>query len=248
MPAINESAEQTSTTSTILSRDALSTLNKGQLIEAYLKTAELATTMGEMNSTIKLMSNRLNQMETIINDLIERNEELEQRLVENERLTFSDAQYSRRRLLEISTSTGQFHDSPHLKATVARLMSLTGSPVTAANIDICHTIGKEGKKRVIMEMADRTTRYNILRARKELKNVNDGQFGSIFINESLCDPYKRLDYLCRKLKKSSHVHSTWFWNGRIFIKKTENSDKIHVSHVTDICSRFDRSIIDPLFN
>ena len=60
MPATNESAEQTSTTSTILSRDALSTLNKGQLIEAYLKTAELATTMGEMNSTIKLMSNRLN--------------------------------------------------------------------------------------------------------------------------------------------------------------------------------------------
>ena len=57
MHASNETAEQSnSTTSTILSRDALSTLNKGQLIEAYLKTADLVQTMGEMNSTIKLMS------------------------------------------------------------------------------------------------------------------------------------------------------------------------------------------------
>ena len=140
-------------------------------------------------------------METINNDLIKRNEEFERRIIENERLTFSDAQYSRRCLLEISTSTGQFHDSMHLKATVARLISLTGSPVAAANIDISHTIEKEGKKRVIMEMADRTTRYDILRARKELKNVEDDQYGNIFINESLCDLYKRLDYLCRKLKK-----------------------------------------------
>ena len=175
-------------------------------------------------------------MKTINNDLIKRNEDLERRLVEIERLTFSGAQYSSRRLLEISTSTGQFHDSPHLKATVAQLMSLTESPVAAANIDICHTIGKEGKKRVIMEMANRTTRYDILRARKELKNVEDDQYGNIFINESLCNRYKRLDYLCRKLKKSGHVHSTWFWNGRIFIKKTENTEKIHVWHVTDICT------------
>ena len=98
------------------------------------------------------MLNRLNQMETINNDLSKRNEELKWRLIQNERLTLSDAQYNRCRLLKISTSQGQFHDSPHLKATVAQLMSLTGTPVAAANIDICHTIGKKGKKRVIMEM------------------------------------------------------------------------------------------------
>ena len=100
-------------------------------------------------------------MERINNDLSKRNEELERRLVENKSLTF-----------KISTSQGQFHDSLHLEATVARLMSLTGTPVTATNIDIYHTIDKEGKKRVIIEMSTRTTRYDILKTQKRAETCN----------------------------------------------------------------------------
>ena len=54
------------------------------------------------------------------------------------------------------------------------------------------TLLERKERSVIMEMANRTTRYDILRARKELKNVEDDQYGNIFINKSLCDPYKGL--------------------------------------------------------
>ena len=50
--------------------------------------------MGEMNTAIKLMSAHMTQMEKINNDLSKCNEELERRLVENERLTFSDGLYT----------------------------------------------------------------------------------------------------------------------------------------------------------
>ena len=66
----------------------------------------------------------------------------------------------------------------------------------------------------------------MLRARKNLKGVTDQQYGNIFINESMCDPYKKLDYVCRRLKKNGNVHSTWFFNGRLYFKKSENGDKI----------------------
>ena len=59
----------------------------------------------------------------------------------------------------------------------------------------------------------------------------------MFINESLCPQYQRLDYLLRKLKKAGHIHSSWFWNERLSFKKTEQGDKILVNHDLDISEK-----------
>ena len=54
MPLSTDAAEPSNPiTSSILSCDALSTLNKGQLIEAYLKTADLVQTIDDMKIGIK---------------------------------------------------------------------------------------------------------------------------------------------------------------------------------------------------
>ena len=231
----------------LLTRDTLIKMKKDDVIEAYLQSADLFRAIGDINANLKIMSAELSAVKQLNSDLTKRNEQLERRLIETERLTFSDAQYSRRHLLELNTSQGQLSDSPHLKETVARLMSLTGTNVAAGDIDVCHTIGKEGKKRVIMEMNTRTQRYAILQTRKNLKNIQDDVHGSIFISESVCDPLKKLEYTCRKLKKNGALHSTWFWNGRIHMKITENGEKVHVGHLTDILKRVDRAAVEAIY-
>ena len=66
------------------------------------------------------------------------------------------------------------------------------------------------------------------------------------ISESLCGEFLRLDFLCRKLKKSDHIHDTWFYNNRLYLQVTEGDPKCSVSHITDLISRFGASLIDSL--
>ena len=124
-----------------------------------------------------------------------------------------------------------------MKANVAKLLSTTGVAVTANDIDVAHMLGKE-KKRVIFTMISHDKRYDVLRARKNLKEKKDATYGSVYINESLCPQYQRLDYLLRRMRKGGHIHSSWFWNGRLSFKKTEQSDKITINHELDIAEKF----------
>ena len=40
------------------------------------------------------------------------------------------------------------------------------------------------------------------------------------------------------MKKGGHIHSSWFWNGRLSFKKTEQGDKFTVTHDLDIMDKF----------
>ena len=96
-------------------------------------------------------------------------------------------------------------------------------------------------------MNTHTQRYDILQTRKNLKNITEDVYSSFFIRESVCNTLKKLEYTCRKLKKNGAIHSTWFWNGRIQMKVTENGEKVHVGHLTDILKRVDCSAVEAIY-
>jgi hypothetical protein len=126
------------------------------------------------------------------------------------------------------------------------MLSLTGTPVVAADLAKCHLLNAKSKT-VIMEFRDRELRDSILIARKYLKEVNDAEYGKIYISESLCDQYKKLDFACRKLKKSGSIESTWFFNGRLWVQKTPEALKKQICHIQDLYAMFDKKTIDTLF-
>ena len=169
---------------------------------------------------------------------------LEKRFTINERSAINSAQYLRRRQLEINC-TNELKNGPELKNQVANLLSQTGTPVQATDIDICHTLGTRG--RVIMELKERTLRDSVLRTRKTLKDKSDEVFGKIFISESLCKDFKKLDYASRKLKKNYKCHNSWFFNGRLWVQMTEISAGKQIGHIQDLYNIFGNQIVDDLF-
>ena len=222
---------------TTLTPAALSKLSKEELINLVLENSNVKDQLKEITTTLNTLTDKMAAMEETNNLLKAENELLGKRLRDTESALTTTAQYTRRHSLELSTSAAPLYDGAELKTNVAKLLSTSGVAVTAHDIDVAHMLGKE-KKRVIITMISRDKRYDVLRARKNLKDKKDATYGSVYINESLCPQFQRLDYLLRRMKKGGHIHSSWFWNGRLSFKKTEQSEKITISHELDIMEKF----------
>ncbi len=165
----------------------------------------------------------------------ERVDSLESRLTVNEKTTTNNAQYLRRRQLEVNNVPDSI--SPQdLTKTISSFLEVTGVEVPVEVIDKCHCL--KNNSTVIMELKSRTVRDAILIGRKTMKSkvnreVLDGMgLGKSFISESICNELRRLDYVCRRLKKDGLISETWFFNGRLFVVAKNN--KIHIEHLTDI--------------
>ena len=228
--------------------DTLKMLNKDELI-AIIKQKETennsSNDIREMKEMLSQFSDKLDEVIKTNKMLQEQNTILTNRLVDTERQLTNICQYSRRRQLEITTSKATLKDGDELKPTLARLLSLTGHNVTVDEIDVAHSLGKE-KKKIICELRTRTARYELLKNRKHLKNNQDDEYGNVYINESLCPQFQKLDYACRKLKKAGHMNSTWFFNGKLQYKLTENGDRVYVTHANDLLTKFPVEIVQPL--
>ena len=220
-----------------LSPAALNKLSKEELVKLVLDNSAVKDQLTEITETLNSLTNKMAAIEEKYELVKAENVVLSKRLRYAESELTTTAQYTRRHSLELSTSAAPLYDGVELKANVAKLLSTTGVAVTEADIDVAHMLGKE-KKRVIFTMVSRDKRYDVLRARKNLKEKKDATYGSVYINESLCPQYQRLDYLLRRMRKGGHIHSSWFWNGRLSFKKTEQSDKITINHELDIAEKF----------
>ncbi len=101
-----------------------------------------------------------------------------------------------------------------------------------------------------MELKTRSLRDHILKGRKLLKDKKEDTaalgLGKSFINESLCPEFRKMDFVCRKLKKNKLVEETWFFNGRLYIVDNEGS-KLLISHMNDFDAVADESVVNAYF-
>lgn len=162
---------------------------------------------------------------------------IEDRLTQGERNTLSNGQYLRRRQLEISSIPNDHLklEVPKLKTKMAEFLTITGVKVTWNDIDKCHLLNNN---KVIIELKVREKRDAILRARKDLKKkskqLSNIKYEKAIISESLCPEYNRLFYLCRCAKRDKVVSETWFFNGRLFIKMSEDAERQQITHIYDL--------------
>ena len=81
---------------------------------------------------------------------------------------------------------------------------------------------------------DISTRENFYRARKLLKDMTTRDLGYsgeniIFVNASLTQKNKDLFNECLKIKKDKGFRFLWTYAGKIFMRRNENSQVIHVT-------------------
>ena len=236
----------------VLTEEELMKLNKEEIVKFYFRSKDIAKSINELTETVVSLTNRLEKTEAELSvskavnvQLVERIDSLDKRIEANERSATNSAQYLRRRQLEINCTNTELKNGPELKNQVATMLSKTGTSVLPDDIDKCHTIGRRGA--VIMELFAREQRDSVLRTRKSLKDKNDGVYGKIFISESLCDEYKKLDYAARKLKKNSKCHNSCFFNGRLWVQMDITSAGKQISHVKDMYNIFGKQAIDDIF-
>ena len=232
----------------LLTRAQVEKLGKNEVIDYLFKRDTLSAALSSLAGAFDQLSKRLNHSEAKVAVLTSSNREmsdkcasLERRLTTVERSATNSAQYLRRRQIEVKNIPEQ-SNGPHLKTTMASLLSLTEEPVTPSDLDKCHKLGKG----VIMEFVSREKRDAVLRGRKNLKNKSN-ELKTIkmikpMVVESLCKSYGELDFVCRTLFRTKSIAKTWFFNGRLHIE-VESGDHREVSHISDLHAIFGESTI-----
>ena len=169
----------------------------------------------------------------------ESNPAVEKRMIALEKDNFSCQQYSRRDTVEIAGFPTDIADV-ELEAKACDLFGEIGVNIAPSQIQACHRL--YDKKRVIIKFMNRKSAIEILRSRSKLKDIDLKNIGininRLYINESLCPPYRMLHGKLKTLYKRNIIHSFWVWNGTIKYKMNEHDNPTTVFHLNDLTEVF----------
>ena len=162
---------------------------------------------------------------------------LTEKIVQLEKYAVNNAQYHRRKSLEINPVTSSIGDDV-IENSVCRALSLTSHEMKPDYLQACHRFKKK-KDTVIVKFKCSRQKRSILIKRKNLGNKSDAltqlRFsGRLFVSESMCHENHQSSYKCRQLKNAGKIHSTWFWNNYVNVKLNERSQPTKIHHVIDI--------------
>ena len=215
-------------------------------MELLMKSEELETSL----------NSRMDKLFTMI-ESIEKKCDFNKRLVEVERKISLADQYERRDCIEV---VGIPSDVPQeeLEGTVIAVCALAGVQVVPRDIQACHRL--KGKQTVITKFTNRKDVQSILREKKKLRNIDEegrnmlniNDDVSIYINESLCGPFRYLLGLCNVLFKRKTISGFWTTNGvlkiKLFSDDPSNEGVItSISHVEDLNILFGHDLVAGLF-
>ena len=226
-----ESAEQFN----ILNNDAINKLDKNKLA-AY--TVELSKHFEAIRNALFADDGLLNKISSQLAISTKANELLMKKLQNVERTANGNAQYSRKETFEIYGVSEKVSDSK-VEEKVLQIMNELKDDDTPAfkpsEIQACHRL--KNRSKVICKMVSRKRMRQVINSRKKLKNkkLKCGGVGEkVFISESMCPAVAQIDYYARHLKKNSHIHDCWFFNGNYTILMEEGGEKVRISHVADL--------------
>ncbi len=199
-------------------KEVLEQMTRDELLSYSINMNTLCEKLLTIEKRINVLESDKLVQSNVNNLLKQRADNLESRLVTLEKLNTNSAQYIRNRQLEVNNVPAEI-DNQDLKSVMAKYLSLTGVPVTIDDLDKCHRLKKESV--VIMELTSRTLRDSLLKGRTKLKDKGEALtelgLNKSFTNESMCPEFRKLDFVCRKLKKDGIVEETWFFNGRLHV-------------------------------
>lgn len=114
-------------------------------------------------------------------------------------------------------------------------------PLDNGDIEACHrvrTTGNTDAPNIVIQFARRSVRDSFLeKARKQRITSDDIELepkNPIFINEHLSPSMKKLFGAANAKKKECQWKYAWTRNGKIFVRKTDTSAVISITHLDDL--------------
>ena len=169
-------------------KESLKSYNKQQLIKVFLEVLQQSKeTINKLTDEIKLLKENYKKLESDISVSRTVSSLLTDQMNNVERQCWANAQYSRRECLEVVgiPSSVKIKD---LEGKVCSVFNRIGVAVNPDDIEACHRFYND--KKAIVKFSKRKLCQQVLREKKELKNVDPSEFDfpegtAIFINESL---------------------------------------------------------------
>ena len=125
----------------------------------------------------------------------------------------------------------------NMEEKVCQILSSIGVSVTPNELEACHRL--KNKDRTIVKFVNRKTCVSALKNRRKLKETDQVDFGfpresKLYLNESLCPYYRGIWGKCKGLLSEKLISRLWTYNGAVTIKISEDSDRLGITHDTDL--------------
>lgn len=128
----------------------------------------------------------------------------------------------------------------NLKATVGKMATCLGIEMSDGDIDVAHRVPSRDKDKpnVVVRFATRTYRDKFLTAARKTR-LNTSHLSlehndPIYVNEHLCLENKILFRKARQVKAEKKWKFAWVSQGRILMRKAENSAVEHIQSEDDL--------------
>ena len=168
------------------------------------------------------LKGKVNILETALNDMNERQDDLEQ----------YGRRYSLRLHTDVPEEAGESTDDIILEAT-----KKIGVNVTLNDISRSHRVGRRAGTKprpIIFRLVSYRTRRSIYQNRKKLG-------GNVFITEDLTARRAHLLFLCRQLRRADKLQYVWSVDGRVLVKEHgETAYTVEIKRESDL-SRFEQA-------
>ncbi|KAH9364895.1 hypothetical protein HPB48_011831 [Haemaphysalis longicornis] len=111
-----------------------------------------------------------------------------------------------------------------------------GESIDATDIDICHWVStpKRGVKNIVVRFVRRSKRNDVLakcrKKRVDCSILGCAQKTPLFVNEHLTQKNKALLSAAIQKKKEVGWKFAWTTNGRVLVRRDEDSPVIHIAH------------------
>lgn len=214
--------------------------------------ADVMSLLNSMNAKLtsvqKTLEKQKGAIDSLVNDvrlLKEENVTLKKELEEVKQQQNESDQYNRRATLEIQGVPEK--NGENVSTIVTEIGNALGMNINNENIDACHRLGKKSGERprtIIVKFLRRQDQEKMIKERKmrRMLNVDDvwkkgftpSENSTIYINESLTPSNRKLHAEARKIKKDKNYKYLWVKGGNIYIRKQENSQRIHIKTMSDI--------------
>lgn len=203
----------------------------------------------DLTESVKFMSNKFDDFSNQIQDLVlavkdlkeenkkikEQNIKLENELhLVNKRINILEQEQLKNYVEIIGVPIQENENCGKIVESITSALGVQLSTVNAYRVRSKTANNKSGK--IVAEMKtkeDKATLIDLVKKKRlSAKNVNENwDNNGIYINNYLTQSNKNLFYKTRMFAKEHSYKFVWFKNNKLFIKRSENSNTIHIDDV-----------------
>lgn len=203
------------------------TMSDGQMkqLEQRLILSIQIAVAATMKEEMKLLRDELELSKKEVKNLESNNIDLTKQVNELQ-------QYMRRENVLITNYPEEANEN--VENIVCKLGEKLGVPINfKVDIQAAHrNPSNSAIKPIIVRFTNRQVRNNFIRASKSKKIKLNNK--PVYVNDHLTPANSTLFYKSRKLVHDKKIKAAWTSAGKIFVKRSESSEKIRIQHISDL--------------